>query len=201
MNISWMIGTCSHLLMETSQNCLSGTVPSSSFIYICSEKFPQTLLPNAERFLLASLHAYDYSSLQASLKCLASSKQTQLRMLDAEGVANLLPHVLHVRTDATCSLPLDRFKIFWWVKNHKLELFANKFVVPIVHETSFFPSVNVAKLELNSPIVCVPKYEFLPVKMEIKLGVEHTQCYFLKHMFYLKSLSTDGILTAIKIQR
>ena len=183
---------------------------SECFIYICTEECPRDLLPNAEKFLLDTLH--DNHSLKTSLESLAFSKQTQLRMLDAEGVANLLPHVLpeewkdqvEVSVDASCNISLDWFEMFWkWVKNHELELFTDKFVVPIVHKSSSLTSVM--KLQLNSPIVCVQKYEVLQKEIRSvlsKLCIKYTECRFLKHdmlMSYLKSLSSNGVLMAVKL--
>lgn len=172
---------------------------STNFIYVCSEKYPHKLLPNAESFLLDPLH--DNPSLHKSLKDLASSKHTQLRMLNAEGVAKLLPHVSQV--EMRCKFHICWLEIFWkWVKDHNLQLFANMFVVPIVHKIPGLLCVR--KLQLNSPIVCVQKNEFLPnVKSVVsKLGIQYTECKFLKHrklMEYLKPLSPDGVLTAIEI--
>lgn len=145
------------------------------------------------------------------LEHLASSKQTQLRMLDAEGVASLLPHVfpqewknrVEVSIDAYCSISLDWFETFWkWVKNHNLELFANKLVVPILHKTSGL--ISLMRLQLNSPIICVQKHEVLQKEIRSvfsKLDVKYTEVRFLKHkmlMSYLKSLSPDDVLMAIK---
>ena len=188
----------------------SGTYSMSSVIYVCSKKYPRKLLPNAEQFLLCCL---DDSTLQASLECLASSEQTQLRMLDAEGVAKLLPsvfpeeweHQVEVSVNATGNFPLGWFEMFWkWVEDHRLELFVNKLVLPIVHKTRGLTSI--VKLQLKSPIVHVSKGAFLSTKVArvlSKLGIKYTECEFLKHdelMCYLNDFSPNGVLTAIKIK-
>ena len=187
------------------------TVNSSrGFVYICTKECPRELFPNAEKFLVDSLHGK--RSLKAFLEHLAISEQTQLRMLDAKGVASLLPHVLprewrdqvEVSVDASCSISLKWFEMFWkWVKNQNLELFAGKFLVPIVHKTSGFTSVM--KLQPNSPVISIQKHEVLQKEIRSvlsKLGIKYTEAIFLKHeklTSYLKSLSPGGVLATIKM--
>ena len=183
---------------------------TGGFVYICTNECPHELLPNAEKFLMDSLPCKHV--LKTLLEPLAFSKQTQLRMLDAKGVASLLPLVLpqewrdqvEVSVDASCNISLNWFEMFWkWVKNQDLELFTGNFVVPIVQESSGFTSVM--KLQPNSPVICVQKYEVLQKEIRSvlsKLGIKYTEARFLKHeklMSYLKSLSPDEVLVTIKM--
>lgn len=199
-----------HLLPLASGDFTSFELPSTSTpCYVCSEKFPHKLLPNAEKYLVAPLP--ESVPLRDSLNTVARSGCTQLRMLDAQGVAKLLVYVFPCEWEGkvevcldTSHFPQEWFQTFWnWVKHHRLRLFVDKIVVPIAHNSRRDP-FTVTKL--NTPIVCVKKGKKLSGDMEAvlsKLDIKYTLCEcvpWLDHedlLSYMEPLTPHGVLKAI----
>ena len=197
-----------HLLPLASDEFTSFESSTSAPCYVCSEGFAHNLLPNAEKYLVDPLP--DDTSLRDLLKTVAQSGSTQLRMLDAQGVADLLVHVfpqewegkVEVRLD-TSRLPRQWFQTFWnWVKCNRLCLFKDKLVVPIAHNSHDPLTI----MKLSTPIVRVKKGEELSGDMEAvlsKLDIKYTlrECVpWLDHedlLAYLQPLNPRGVLKAI----
>ena len=197
-----------HLLPLASDEFTSFEPSTSAPCYVCSVGFAHNLLPNAEKYLVDPLP--DDISLRDLLKMVAQSGSTQLKMLDAQGVANLLVHVfpqeweekVEVRLDTSC-LPRQWFQTFWnWVKHHRLSLFKDKLVVPIAHNSHDPLTI----MKLSSPIVRVKKGEEVSRDMEAvlsKLDIKYTlrECVpWLDHedlLAYLQPLTPRGVLKAI----
>ena len=177
--------------------------------YVCNGKCPQELLPNAECCLV---NLPNHPVLHSSLEEVATSNQTQLKLLDANGVANLLPLVFPQDWEEKKELKLDEadllkdwLKVFWeWVKDYKLELFEGMLIVPIAHSKT---SLSIMKLKVDFGIVCVQSIDTLSKDMQDilhKLDVKYTLCgnvpYFKhKALFkYLHPFEPSGILSALK---
>ena len=180
----------------------------SNSCYVCTDECPQKLLPNAEHRLV---NLSDRPSLHSKLKKVASSGKTQLTILDACGVAELLPLIFPQEWEKNMknslngsNFPKTWFEIFWnWVKHNDLSLFEDLFIVPIASETN----LSVMRLKSNSGVVCVQRFNTIPAVYQnifSKLGINYTLCEhvpYLKHrdlMSYLNPLTPDGVLTALK---
>ena len=177
--------------------------------YICSEDYPQTLLPNMSEHLVNVQE--QESDLHSKLLDVASSKETQILKLDVQAVATLLPDNFPTewRSCQTVSLPCayDQWlKTFWtWVRSHKLSTFDGKLILPLVCFEQSACALQVTRLTRSSSVVSLNTQQCSRDLLQAftKLQVRFTdpsQFPYLDHeqlSYYVNSLTSDGILTAI----
>ena len=124
-------------------------------VYLCSSDCPHYLLPNLDHKLV---NVSDDLSVNASLKDIAESKQTQLVKLTVDGVSSLLPQSMPSSwqkcTEVSLNdsiFPTDWFEKFWvWASNHNLEIFGKQFLLPVGRN-------NIVRLAKNEMVVYVPQ--------------------------------------------
>ena len=185
----------------------SGLRYSSHYRYLCSTDCSQELLPNISDRLV---DVQNDSDLQNKLKAVADYKINQLRNLDTQTVAQLLPDCFprEWRLRQTVSLPhpsfpSEWFKTFWrWVRSRDLHCFVGQLILPVVSsEQSGF---EVAKLQGNSPVLFFSENcsaDFLEALTKLQVCYTNTSKFpYLRHKHlqsYVNEPSPPGILTAI----
>ena len=190
----------------------AGLCNPNQYRYLCSRDYPQDLLPNLNDRLV-NLHQND-SDLQTKLKAVASSKKTQLRNLDTQAVAELLPDCFpqEWRSCQTVSLPhpffpSQWFETFWkWVRTRDLHIFSGQLILPLVcYEQSALRSFEVTRLTHSSSVLSLSTQQCPNELLQAfaKLQVQFTDpCQFLylyhkQLSYYVHDLTSNGILTAI----
>ena len=193
----------------------SGSLHSSSNYrrYLCSTDCSQELLPNISDRLV---DVQNDSDLQNKLQAVATCKITQLRNLDTQTVAQLLPDCFpgEWRLRQTVSLPhpsfpSEWFETFWrWVRSRDLSTFAGEVILPLVRyeqSASAPQSLQVTRLTSSSSVLSLNTQQCSRDLLQAltKLQVRFTdpsQFPYLDHIqlpYYVNSLTSDGILTAI----
>ena len=185
-----------------------GLYNPSQHRYLCSRDYPQDLLPNLTDRLV-NLHQND-SDLQTKLLAVASSQRTQLRSLDTQAVAQLLPDCFpqEWRSCQTVSLPhpifpSEWFETFWrWVRTRDLRTFAGKLLLPVV--SSKQSGFDVTTLTGNSPVLLFSEHystDFLQALTKLQVRYTNTSEFpYLYHKYlpsYVNEPSPSGILTAV----
>ena len=185
-----------------------GLYNSSQYRYLCSGDYPQDLLPNLNDQLI-NLHEND-SDLQTKLLSVASSQRTQLRSLDTQAVAQLLPHCFPQEWHSckTVSLPhpffpSEWFEKFWrWVRTRDLHTFVGQLILPVV--SSKQSGFDVTMLTGNSPVLLFSEQcstDFLQAQTKLQVRYTNTSEFpYLYHKYlpsYVNEPSPSGILTAI----
>ena len=126
--------------------------------FVCSYSFPCNLLPGLESKLV---NVYNEDDPVHSLLCsIANSSHTQLIMLNAPHVANLLSQC------STSSWSREQMSRFWqWLKNQQLSYFQNKQLVPIKsylnNVTSIIPLARQGRAIYISQYTSVPSRDLL----------------------------------------
>ena len=126
--------------------------------FVCSSSFPCNLLPGLESKLV---NVYNEDDPVHSLLCsIANSSHTQLIMLNAPQVANLLSQC------STSSWSREQMSRFWqWLKNQQLSYFQNKQLVPIKsylnNVTSIIPLARQGRAIYISQYTSVPSRDLL----------------------------------------
>ena len=154
---------------------------SSEFVYLCTKECERKLLPNLE-YKLVDLQS-DPHHLQDLLKGVASTKCTQLKELTVLDIPALLDEsmpsewrnlgIVHFPNQS--NFPPGWFKMFWaWVKNKALHIFKEKFILPVLTESTIASGYfSVVKLS-TKPVVYIPgssKYGSLDVAVLMKFGI------------------------------
>ena len=130
--------------------------------FVCSSSFPCNLLPGLESKLV---NVYNEDDLVHSLLCsIANSSHTQLIMLNAPQVANLLSQC------STSSWSREQMSRFWqWLKNQQLSYFQNKQLVPI---KSYLNNVtSIIPLARQGRAIYISQYSSLPSR-DLLTGLE-----------------------------
>ena len=185
----------------------SGLRYSSHYRYLCSTDCSQELLPNISDRLV---DVQNDSDLQNKLKAVADYKINQLRNLDTQTVAQLLPDCFprewHLRQTVSLphpSFPSEWFETFWrWVRSRDLHCFAGQLILPVVSsEQSGF---EVTKLQGNSPVLFFSEQcsdDFLEALTKLQVCYTNTSKFpYLRYKHlqsYVNEPSPPGILTAI----
>ena len=183
--------------------------PGSNARYVCSKGYPRSLLPNLDSFLIDAS-----GTLQSKLLKVAKSGKTQLKILNTDRVAQLLPHCFpqqwkeqSIVTLPCSTFPTDWFKIFWnWVQSHDLSLFIGLPVLPLA-TTSVRDGFRVIKLAQTAQSSVVIVSDDCPREILTALSKLKVNCGMLKYVPFIwhnelyqyvhKSSSPAGILTAI----
>ena len=141
---------------------------------------------------------------------MASSQRTQLRSLDTQAVAELLPDCFpqEWRSCQTVSLPhpffpSEWFETFWrWVRTRDLHTFAGKLLLPVV--SSKQSGFDVTTLTGNSPVLLFSEQcstDFLQALTKLQVRYTNTSEFpYLYHKYlpsYVNEPSPSGILTAV----
>ena len=186
----------------------AGLYNPSQYRYLCSRDYPQDLLPNLNDRLV-NLHQND-SDLSNKLLTVASSQKTQLRNLDTQAVAKLLPDCFpqEWRSCQTVSLPHPFFPsqwfetFWWWVRTHDLSTFAGQLLLPVV--SSKQSGFDVTKLTGNSPVLFFSEQcsvNFLQALTKLQVPYTNkSEFSYLYHEYlpsYVNEPSPSGILTAV----
>jgi len=159
--------------------------------YLCSEEFPQSLLPNIHHLLVDPVD----SSLHQHLENIAKQGYTQLKMLSEKDVGQLLQQYM-----PSVGYPLNWLPAFWkWVQSRELSLFHGLPLVPVGNS-------QLAKLTKSAGVVFVHRYSCISphlasalAKHHVKLAQEQQSSY-LRHsklLEYLHQFSGPGVLDAI----
>ena len=179
----------------------------SHYCYLCSTDYPQDLLPNVSHRLV---DVQDDSDLQNKLQAVAHCEINQLRNLDIQAVAKLLPDCFPAEWSLcqTVSLPhpsfpSEWFETFWrWVALHDLQYFTGQLILPVV--SSKQSGFEVTKLKGNSPVLFVSEHcsdSFLQALTKLQVCYTNTSKFpYLCHTqlySYVNDLSPPGILTAV----
>ena len=130
--------------------------------FVCTSSFPSNLLPGLESKLV---NVYNEDGLVHSLLCsIANSSHTQLIMLNAPQVANLLSQC------STSSWSREQMSCFWqWLKNQQLSYFQNKHLVPI---KSYLNNVSsIIPLARQGRAIYISQYSSLPSR-DLLTGLE-----------------------------
>ena len=183
----------------------------SQYHYLCSEDYPQDLLPNLNDRLV-NLHQND-SDLQSKLQSVASSQKTQLRTLDTQAVAQLLPDCFpqEWRSRQTVSLPHPVFpsrwfETFWrWVRNQSLHKFAGQLVLPVVSSKQSGFAFEATKLVGSSSVLYLSEQCSGDLLQAFsKLQIRYTNPNKFSYLYHNRQLSSyvndftpAGILNAI----
>ena len=183
-------------------------------LYVCSKEFPRILVPNQDNLLI------DVSdiSLQNLLKKLANSGHTQLKLLNVETVAALLPNSFpqqwkgHSTVTLPCfGFPTEWFELFWkWVQYQNLSHFIGLPVLPIATKSrrNGFCATKLMQSHQSSVLVVRANCpnDMLTALCRLRVNctmIEHTP--FVKHFelsSYVHKLNDPaGILTAISNTR
>ena len=185
-----------------------GLYNSSQYRYLCSRDYPRDLLPNLNDRLV-NWHKND-SDLQTKLLAVASSQRTQLRNLDTQAVAQLLPDCFpqEWRSCQTVSLPhpffpSEWFETFWgWIRTRDLRTFAGKLLLPVV--SSKQSGFDITTLTGNSPVLlffeqCSTDFLQALTKLQVRY-TNKSEFPYLYHKYlpsYVNEPSPSGILTAV----
>ena len=163
-------------------------------LFLCTNEFPQDLLPDCRQFLVN----LDDSNLHKQLKEVAMHHCTQLQLLQVADVARLLKQ----------SIPSGGYlndswlRLFWtWVQNYQLSYFENIPLVPVDQN-------KVAKLTKSAGVVYLPANNY--VQTELKTALSRYQVkmanaqmhYYLTHrqlLNYLHTFNGAGLLDAISL--
>ena len=183
----------------------------SQHCYLCSKDYPPDLLPNLNDRLV-NLHQND-PDLQSKLQAVASSQETQLRNLDTQAVAQLLPDCFPQEWHSCQTVPLPHssfpsqwFEIFWtWVRTRNLQTFTGKLVLPVVSsKQSGFEFEATQLVESSSVLYFSEQCSGDLLQAFSKLQIRYTnpnRFFYLHHNGELPSYVNDftpaGILTAI----
>ena len=184
----------------------------SQYHYLCSEDYPQDLLPNLNDRLV-NLHQND-SDLQSKLQSVASSQKTQLRNLDTQAVAQLLPDCFpqEWRSCQTVSLPhpffpSQWFETFWrWVrKNQNLHKFTGQLILPVVSsKQSGFEFEATQLVDSSSVLYLSEQCSGDLLQAFSKLQIRYTNPKRFPYLYHNRQLSSyvndftpAGILNAI----
>ena len=177
--------------------------------YLCSTDCSQDLLPNVSDRLVDVRNDPD---LHNKLQAVAHYKINQLRNLDTQAVAQLLPDCFP-REWCSCQtvslphpfFPSDWFETFWrWVRSRDLHCFAGQPILPVV--SSKQNGFEVTKLQGNSPVLFSSEQcsaDFLQALTKLQICYTNTSTFpYLrhKHLFsykYVNEQTPAGILTAI----
>ena len=130
--------------------------------FVCSSSFPCNLLPGFESKLV---NVYNEDDLVHSLLCsIANSSHTQLIMLNAPRVANLISQC------KTSYWSHEQMSRFWqWLKNQHLSYFQNKQLVPI---KSYLNNVNsITTLARQGRAIYISQYTSVPSR-DLLTGLE-----------------------------
>ena len=130
--------------------------------FVCSSSFPCNLLPGLESKLV---NVYDEDSPLHSLLCsIANSSHTQLIMLNAPQVANLLSQC------NTSSWSHEQMSHFWqWLKNQQLSYFQNKLLVPIKSYSN--NATTITPLARQGRAIYISQYTSMPSR-DLLTGLE-----------------------------
>ena len=180
----------------------------TSRVYFCNTTCPHYLLPNLDHMLVS---IDNDQSLQDNLRDVATSNYTQLVILTANDVAQLLPQSMplswHSGYSSVVSLtnsnfPSSWFEKFWkWVRNQNLKLFQNLFVLPVGIS-------DVVRLQPNQAVLYIPQYSSCSQQLLSafsKLGVMYCMQYrfpSVQHQFlsqYVNEYTANGILDSIHL--
>ena len=177
-------------------------------VYLCNYTCPRYLLPNLDHMLV---NIENDQSLQDSLRDVASSNCTQLTLLTANDVAQLLPQSMpsswhsgynSVVSMTNCNFPLSWFENFWkWARNYSLNLFQNLFVLPV-------GTNDVVRLKQNQAVIYISQYSSCSQHLLSafnKLGVMYclqSKFPYVEHRslsYYVNQYNSNGILDSIHI--
>ena len=167
--------------------------------FVCSSYFPCNLLPGLENKLV---NVYNEDDPVHSLLCsIANSSHTQLIMLNAPQVANLLSQC------STSSWSREQMSRFWqWLKNQQLSYFQNKQLVPI---KSYLNNVSsIIPLARQGRAIYISQYSSLPSRDLLtgleKCGIQFADAQefsYLSHSQlpeYLYQFEHNQVLDALK---
>ena len=136
--------------------------------FVCSSSFPCNLLPGLESKLV---NVYNEDDPVHSLLCsIANSSHTQLIMLNAPQVANLLSQC------STSSWSREQMSCFWqWLKDQQLSYFQNKLLVPIKSYSHNVTSIT--PLARQGRVIYVSQYTSVPSR-DLLTGLENCGIQF-----------------------
>ena len=178
-------------------------------IYVCTTSCSINLLPNAEEILV---NIPESPTLHKKLERVATSRKTQLKILDPNSVAMLVarkcfPDEWSLRSEVSISettFPTSWFKVFWdWIQHHSLALFNGLHVVPIVSNMDDF---RASKLGPSCGVVYLERNQDFPIYIHHVLTKFNVQCTlqkcvpYLRHKHlnkYLNPFTPGGVLQAI----
>ena len=197
-----------YLLPLADGNFSRFTEPTSETVYLCSSDCPRYLLPSLDHLLV------DHQELFESLKKVAVSETTNLRLLSASHIAGLLPHIV---SSEEVQLPnevitLDWLRKFWnWLSLESNEeyftLFEEKFLIPIYKSAANnHENFHLIKLDKKQPAVYIGSSTYCSevllsalYKIKIKICLQ-SDFRFVQHpklTSYLKQYDATGVLDAI----
>ena len=171
---------------------------SSSKVYLCNNDYPRYLLPNLDHMLV---DVSDDQSLYNDLRDVTTSNQTQLALLTAYDVSQLLPKSMP--SSLTLNDPCFNsswFEKFWkWVGSKNLNWFEGQSLLPV-------GSNKIIRLKPKQAVVYIPHYNSCsPLLLSAfeKLGVMYSlqsRFPYLQHPSlsqYVNQFNTDGVLDSI----
>ena len=181
-------------------------------LYLCTNEFPASLFPSAQNCLVC---ASDSSQLQKFLHNIALLRRTQLRLLDANSVADILryqciPSLLSSKEELSLrelQMTDDWLKFFWkWLERsqNSLNLFENLHIVP--YKSSNSQDLKLIKLRHGSGVIFVEKNlnnsDVLNIlrKLKVKAVLQKLMPYVShRDIFdYYQPFSCEGVLNAIE---
>ena len=186
--------------------------PLAKLRYVCSKQFPLELLPGLKHRLVDLPEAKP--ELQELMIKVGKSLQTQLRVLTAESIVQLLLKCYpkdwkdkEVVDLLPCDpdFPFDWFSVFWkCIYNHKLSLFEGLLVIPLTSsDRTHISQMARLKKASSSSVVLLPENSYSECLFSTfkKLGINCTVCEdLLKHRQlneYVNTFDACGVLTAL----
>ncbi len=180
-------------------------------IYLCTKFYPRYLLPGLDCMLVNEL-----PELQESLKILAVSQKTNLRLLTLHDVAKLLPQILsseNAMFNNEVNITREWLRKLWnWLcldsNETSLHIFQDSYIVPYwKSKENTRDSFFLMKLNKEQPVIYIDHSEqsihsksFISALYKLNIGVcFHSEFRFVSHTqlsSYVKLLNGSNILDA-----
>ena len=180
---------------------------STTYCYVCSKNIPPTLLPNLKNRLV---YINDRKVLHDQLTDLAETELTQLRVIDVQAVAKLVP-----LSDPSTWSQKDLERFWDWLQNKALDHFKGLKIVPLsasktaslckTNKVVYVPSNNQC-IKNASLVQALTKFGIQFVRNSQFNYVRHSKLsYHLCHLepsdIYDALASAEKYLTSTKLQK
>ncbi len=182
-------------------------------VYLCSNECPRSLLLNSDHLIV---DVSDNVHLQQSLREVADTQNTKLRLLTESDVARLISKFFHYNSSQVqmphSQIPSRWLFTFWtWLQEKNLKLFSGLLIVPCCHDEAFSSTgkFHLAPLSSTQPFVyvgtvtsCSSHLLSALYKMNVRVCLQ-SEFKYVKHkelFSHIKELTVNNVLDTIYSQ-